>query len=152
MIPTLKSRGNGATNLFAYPAQSNFSGVQHPLEWIARAQAKGWDVLLDAAAFVPTNPLDLSQYHPDFVDISFYKMFGYPTGVGCLIVKHTALAKLKRPWFAGGTVEVVSIQGNGYSLHEGYAAFEDGTIKFFEFGGNSYRVATSTGSEYQKNS
>jgi len=39
-------------------------------------------VLLDAAAFVPTNPLDLSVVQPDFVVISFYKMFGYPTGVG----------------------------------------------------------------------
>ena len=121
---------SGAHNLFAYPAQSNFSGVQHPLEWIARAQAKGWDVLLDAAAFVPTNPLDLSQWHPDFVDISFYKMFGYPTGVGCLIAKHTALAKCKRPWFAGGTVEVVSIHGDAYYLHDGYSAFEDGTANF----------------------
>ena len=64
------------------PAQSNFSGVQHPLEWIAQAQAHGWDVLLDAASFVPSNRLDLSRWHPDFVDLSFYKMFGYPTGVG----------------------------------------------------------------------
>ena len=69
-------------NLFAYPAQSNFSGVQHPLDWIAQAQAHGWDVLLDAAAFVPTNQLDLSRWQPDFVPLSFYKMFGYPTGVG----------------------------------------------------------------------
>src|SRR5207245_846472 len=30
----------GGHNLFAYPAQSNFSGVQHPLEWIAKAQAQ----------------------------------------------------------------------------------------------------------------
>jgi len=37
-------------NLFAYPAQSNFTGVQHPLEWIAKAQEKGWHVLLKAAA------------------------------------------------------------------------------------------------------
>lgn len=120
----------GVPNLFAFPAESNFSGVQHPLEWIARAQAKGWDVLLDAAAFVPTNKLDLSKWHPEFVDISFYKMFGYPTGVGCLIVKHSALAKLKRPWFAGGTVEVVGIASNGYSLHEGCAGHEDGSINF----------------------
>ena len=35
-------------NLFAYPAQSNFSGVQHPLEWIEQAHTRGWDVLLDA--------------------------------------------------------------------------------------------------------
>ena len=43
-------------NLFAFPAQSNFSGVQHPLEWIAEAHSHGWDVLLDAAAFVPDQP------------------------------------------------------------------------------------------------
>src|SRR5665811_1334376 len=38
-------------NLFAYPAQSNFSGVLHPLEWIEQAHDHGWDVLLDAAAY-----------------------------------------------------------------------------------------------------
>jgi molybdenum cofactor sulfurtransferase len=117
-------------NLFAYPAQSNFSGVQHPLEWIARAQAKGWHVLLDGAAFAPTNRLDLSAWHPDFVDLSFYKMFGYPTGVGCLIARREALAKLRRPWFAGGTIEIASVQGDGYYLHEGEAGFEDGTINY----------------------
>ncbi len=69
-------------NLFAYPAQSNFSGAHHPLEWIEQAHAHGWDVLLDAAAYVPTNRLDLSRWHPDFVALSFYKMFGWPTGVG----------------------------------------------------------------------
>ena len=51
----------GNRNLFAYPAQSNFSSVQHPLEWVERAHAAGWDVILDAAAFVPTNQLDLSE-------------------------------------------------------------------------------------------
>jgi molybdenum cofactor sulfurtransferase len=64
-------------NLFAYPAQSNFSGVQHPLEWIDQAHSHGWDVLLDAAAYVPTNRLDLGRWHPDFVAASFYKMFGW---------------------------------------------------------------------------
>jgi molybdenum cofactor sulfurtransferase len=37
-------------------------------------------VLLDAASLVPSNRLDLSRWHPDFVAISFYKIFGYPTG------------------------------------------------------------------------
>lgn len=117
-------------NLFAFPAQSNFSGVQHSLEWITRAQAKGWDVLLDAAAFAPTNRLDLSRWHPDFVSLSFYKMFGYPTGVGCLLARKDALAKLRRPWFAGGTITVASVQGDRYYLAEGEAAFEDGTINY----------------------
>src|ERR1035438_5195940 len=38
-------------SLFAYPAQSNFSGVQHPLRWIREAQSAGYRVLLDAAAY-----------------------------------------------------------------------------------------------------
>ena len=117
-------------HLFAYPAQSNFSGVQHPLEWIERAQARGWDVLLDAAAFAPTNVLDLGRYKPDYVDLSFYKMFGYPTGVGCLIARHEALARLRRPWFAGGTIAVASVLAGRHALAEGEAAFEDGTINY----------------------
>ncbi len=117
-------------NLFAYPAQSNFSSVQHPLEWIEQAHAKGWDVLLDAAAFTPTNRLDLSKWKPDFVPLSFYKMFGYPTGVGALLARREKLAKLRRPWFAGGTITVASVQGDKYYLAEGHAAFEDGTLDY----------------------
>ncbi|MDZ4064889.1 MAG: aminotransferase class V-fold PLP-dependent enzyme [Coriobacteriia bacterium] len=117
-------------NLFAYPAQSNFSAVQHPLEWIERAHTKGWDVLLDAAAFVPTNRLDLSAIQPDFVPVSFYKMFGYPTGIGALIARRQVLGKLHRPWFAGGTITVASVQGDKYYLAEGHAAFEDGPLDY----------------------
>ena len=91
-------------NLFAFPAQSNFSGVKHPLDLVAKARTNGWSVLLDAAAFVPTNRLDLQAVQPDFVTISFYKMFGYPTGIGALLVRKTSFKALKRPWFAGGTV------------------------------------------------
>lgn len=117
-------------NLFAYPAQSNFSAVQHPLEWIEKAHQYGWDVLLDAAAYVPTCQLDLSQVKPDFVPISFYKMFGYPTGLGALIARKEALAKLHRPWFAGGTITVASVQGDKYYLADGASAFEDGTLDY----------------------
>ena len=120
----------GRNHLFAYPAQSNFSGVQHPLEWIERAKVCGWDVLLDAAAFVPTNRLDLSVHRPDFVALSFYKIFGYPTGVGALVARRAALARLHRPWFAGGTISVASVQADRHSLADGEAAFEDGTLDF----------------------
>ena len=120
----------GAHNLFAYPAQSNFSGVQHPLEWIAEAQAHGWDVLLDAAAFVATNRLDLRQWHPDFVDLSFYKMFGYPTGTGCLLARKPALSKLRRPWYSGGTVTFSSVVAENHYLAPGAAGFEDGTVNY----------------------
>jgi molybdenum cofactor sulfurtransferase len=125
----------GQPNLFAYPAQSNVTGVQHPLDWIARAQEKGWDVLVDGAAFVPSNFLDLSVWHPDFVPLSFYKMFGYPTGIGCLLARKSALARLRRPWFAGGTITLSSVlaadaTGMGFYLTPGEAGFEDGTINY----------------------
>ena len=120
----------GQANLFAYPAQSNFSAVQHPLEWVEKAHRHGWDVVLDAAAFAPTNVLDLSRIKPDFVPLSFYKMFGYPTGVGALIARREALAKLRRPWFAGGTITVASVQADRYYLADGHQAFEDGTVDY----------------------
>jgi Selenocysteine lyase len=122
--------GGDHHNLFAYPAQSNFSGVQHPLAWIDQAQAHGWDVLLDAAAYVPTNRLDLSRSHPDFVALSFYKMFGWPTGVGCLLARRDALAKLERPWFSGGTIVAAFVQREWYQSAPGAAQFEDGTVNF----------------------
>jgi selenocysteine lyase/cysteine desulfurase len=42
------------------------TGVKYPLRWIEDIQAKSgpthkWMVLLDAAAYVPTQPLDLRQ-------------------------------------------------------------------------------------------
>ena len=120
----------GAGNLFAFPAQSNFSGVKHPLELVARAQARGWDVLLDAAAFVPTNRLDLQRVGPDFMCVSFYKMFGYPTGVGCLLVHKRSIARLRRPWFAGGTVNFATVGGSRHLLAAGEAGFEDGTLNY----------------------
>jgi molybdenum cofactor sulfurtransferase len=126
----LERRRLGGNNLFAFPAQSNFSGVQHPLEWIGRAHEMGWSVLLDGAAFAPTNRLDIRKWQPDFVPISFYKIFGYPTGVGCLVARKSALNKLHRPWFAGGTITVASVQGDKYYLAPGEAAFEEGTLNY----------------------
>ena len=127
--------GFAAGSLFAFPAQSNFSGVQHPLAWIAQAQAAGYDVLLDAAAFAPTNRLDLSRWHPDYVSLSFYKIFGYPTGIGALLARKPALAKLRRPWYAGGTITFSSVRaeaapGEGFYLTPGPAGFEDGTVNY----------------------
>jgi len=116
--------------LFAYPAQSNFSGVQHPLAWVDQAQAAGWDVLLDAAAFVPTSRLDLGAVKPEFVTLSWYKMFGYPTGIGCLLARRDALARLRRPWFSGGTVWGASVHGGFHRLADDETAFEDGTVNF----------------------
>ena len=127
----LTRRSPGRHGLFAFPAQSNFSGVQHPLEWVGWAHQHGWHVVLDCAAFAPTNRLDLSKVTPDFVPLSFYKIFGYPTGIGALVFRHEALKPLRRPWFAGGTITMASVQGEDwYRLAPGHAGFEDGTVDY----------------------
>lgn len=117
-------------SLFAYPAQSNFSGVKHPLELVAEARARGFRVFLDTAAYAPTNPLNFDEVAPDFAGISFYKLFGFPTSVGALIARREALAELVRPWYAGGTVDYVSLQSDRHQLRPGAGAFEDGTLDF----------------------
>lgn len=117
--------------LFGFPAQSNFSGVRHPLELIEVAQRAGFDVLLDAAAYLPTARLSLRNRHPEFVALSFYKLFGLPTGLGALVVRRDALPRLRRPWFSGGTVAYVSIQNDRHSLLPHAHGFQDGTPHFF---------------------
>ena len=67
--------------------------------------------------------------------LSFYKMFGYPTGSGALIARKERSHKLERPWFAGGTITVSSVRaagegGHGYYLTPGSAGFEDGTLNY----------------------
>ena len=40
------------------------------------------------------------------------------------------MEKLRRPWFAGGTITIASVQGDGYYLAPGEAGFEDGTVNY----------------------
>ena len=87
-------------------------------------------MLLDAAAFAPTNHLDLSRWRPDFVTISWYKLFGYPTGLGALIVRSEAMSRLRRPWFSGGSIGVASVVTPRHTLAAGETGFEDGTIDY----------------------
>lgn len=116
--------------LFSYPAQSNVTGVKHDLKWVKYAKERGCDVILDAAAFVPTSRLDLSVVQPDFVPVSFYKIFGYPTGLGCLLIHKDSFQKLKKPWFAGGTVSLVSVNTQDHYLTNTHERFEDGTLNY----------------------
>ncbi|HTA66187.1 MAG TPA: aminotransferase class V-fold PLP-dependent enzyme [Xanthomonadaceae bacterium] len=118
--------------LFAFPQQSNFSGVRHDLTLIDEAKALGCDVLVDAAAAGPCGGLSLREHAADFVVCSFYKLFGLPTGVGALIAKKLALSRLRRPWFSGGTVEFVSVAHGRHALRTGHEGFEDGTPNFLD--------------------
>ena len=104
-------------HLFAYPAQSNFCGRKYPLTWSTdlpsgRVRVSGvddlpgtWMVLLDAASYVATSPLDLTSNSAHFVALSFYKMFGYPTGLGALLVRSDSAHLLHKDYYGGGTVQ-----------------------------------------------
>ena len=126
----LREAAAAGTGLLAFPAQSNFSGVRHPLALVRQAQALGFDVLLDCAAYIPSHPLSLREHPADFAVLSFYKLFGYPTGLGALVMRREAMQRLRRPWFAGGTVRFASVAADGHRLHDGAEGFEDGTPDF----------------------
>uniref|UniRef100_A0A7N9CLA6 Molybdenum cofactor sulfurase n=1 Tax=Macaca fascicularis TaxID=9541 RepID=A0A7N9CLA6_MACFA len=129
-------------HLFCYPAQSNFSGVRYPLSWIEEVKSGRlhpvstpgkWFVLLDAASYVSTSPLDLSAHQADFVPISFYKIFGFPTGLGALLVHNRAAPLLRKTYFGGGTASAYLAGEDFYIPRPSVAQrFEDGTISFLD--------------------
>ncbi|RMX73066.1 hypothetical protein D0869_13980 [Hortaea werneckii] len=125
--------------LFAYPGQSNMTGRRLPLNWPGRIRRSfhkaATYTLLDAAALASTAPLDLSDpaTAPDFVALSFYKIFGFPN-IGALIVRKDSQHVLQnRRYFGGGTVDmIISINDTWHakkdsSIHE---RLEDGTLPF----------------------
>ncbi|KZT62693.1 PLP-dependent transferase [Calocera cornea HHB12733] len=122
----------GASSLYVITGMSNISNTKTPLSVAEHASSLGWHTVVDAAALAPTTPISLRE-NPgvDALAVSFYKMFGYPTGIGALIVKESFLRHLRRPWFAGGTVDVVQVPGTLVTMAlDMYEQFEDGTINY----------------------
>ncbi|AEO66009.1 uncharacterized protein THITE_2048359 [Thermothielavioides terrestris NRRL 8126] len=146
--------------LFAYPGQSNLTGRRLPLEWAgrlrraarARRDLRDTYSLLDAAALAMTSPMAEvfadPEAAPDFVCVSFYKIFGFPDLGGLVVRRDSGHILALRKYFGGGTVSMVStISGAwhlskalertagardgeasvGGALHEG---LEDGTLPF----------------------
>ncbi|CAN2389178.1 molybdenum cofactor, partial [Pristimantis euphronides] len=142
-METFKAPNNDDTfHLFCYPAQSNHSGTKYPLSWIKKIQTGkmlpiqvpgNWIVLLDAASFVSTSPLDLAVYKPDLLPISFYKIFGFPTGLGALIVSNRIANLLKKTYFGGGTAAAYLSKEDFYVPKDSISnRFEDGTVSFLD--------------------
>uniref|UniRef100_A0A8C0F652 Molybdenum cofactor sulfurase n=1 Tax=Bubo bubo TaxID=30461 RepID=A0A8C0F652_BUBBB len=129
-------------HLFSYPAQSNFSGTKYPLSWIQDIKSGKlcpmkipgkWFVLLDAASYVSSSPLDLGVHHADFIPISFYKIFGFPTGLGALLVNNRIAPLLRKTYFGGGTAAAYLAGEDFYFPKKSIAErFEDGTVSFLD--------------------
>jgi molybdenum cofactor sulfurtransferase len=135
----LTAAGRPTFNLFAFPLEDNFAGVKYPHRWVEAVRRnkssdqRPWRVLVDAAAYVPTQPLDLRQVRPDFVSLSFYKMFGYPTGLGALIVRADAAAELEKVFWGGGTVALATSADDFHVLKcRPSDRLEDGTVAFLD--------------------
>jgi molybdenum cofactor sulfurtransferase len=135
-----------AQHLLVVPLQCNFSGTIYSLSFLDKlrelqerkglvGEKRRWRVLLDAAAYVSHARLDLSRITADFVPISWYKLFGYPTGIGCLIVRNDAVNALVggKRYFGGGTVSACIQQQRYHIRREGISEwFEDGTLPFLQ--------------------
>ncbi|OIV98987.1 hypothetical protein TanjilG_29390 [Lupinus angustifolius] len=119
-------------NLFAFPSECNFSGLRFDLDLVNIIKENSrrisgissvcnngqWMVLIDAAKGCATMPPDLSKYPADFVTISFYKLFGYPTGLGALIVRKGTVA--------ASIADIDFVKRREHIEH----MFEDGTASF----------------------
>ena len=112
--------------LLVYPAQSNLTGVRHPLHWVDLGHEFGYDVLVDAAAYLPTAVLRLDRVRPDFVAVSWHKMFGQPGG--CLVARHDALARLHRrpPRVAAPSVTTAPSEASGAPAENHHGEAWDG--------------------------
>ena len=111
-------------------ASTVVKGIELPPGVVNGRRAVWW--LLDAAKLAGTSPVDLSSLsptqQPHFVVSSFYKIFGYPTGLGLLLVRRDAAPLLRRRYFGGGTVLAVASE-SGFVHHrpELHDRWEDGT-------------------------
>lgn len=82
-------------SLYAVTGLSNITNAKCPAlcsssgggdSIITYARSLGYHTLLDAAALAPTTRMSLADIPVDALAVSFYKMFGFPTGVGALVV------------------------------------------------------------------
>ena len=104
--------------------------MQHPLDLVDEAHDAGWDVLVDAAAFAPTNRFDVGPLATGLRDALLLQDVRLPHGRRLPAGATRPAGPLCRPWFAGGTITIASVQGDGHYLHDDEAAFEDGTVDY----------------------
>lgn len=135
------SLASSKPNLVAFPAQCNATGQRFyspDLMRKLRDSHPGSYILLDAASFLSSSQyLDLSALPydtaPDYIAFSLYKIFGYPTGLGGLLVKRCSATALTagKVYHGGGTLEAVTARRHWKVPKQGVCgSLEDGTINF----------------------
>lgn len=122
--PTAGAEGKGESlAVFVLPAECNFSGTRYTPEAAAAGKAyaaarvNGCErafCVVDAARAAGSGAFDLGAWHAaDMVAVSLYKMVGYPTALGALLVRrHTAAAVLRTGFFGGGTIDAAAVDAD----------------------------------------
>ena len=130
----LSKRGK---NLIAFPGECNFSGRKFNVGKHCkhvRERKEECYTLVDAAALASSNAINVDEMDCDFLVVSFYKMFGLPSGLGALIIRKDSAQKCltRKIFFGGGTVEASSASSvNFVRLRKKLSSrLEDGTIPF----------------------
>jgi molybdenum cofactor sulfurtransferase len=63
--------------------------------------------------------------------MSFYKMFGFPTGLGALLVRNDVTTLLDKHYFGGGTVDAIAYDAPWQQFRKAFhERYEDGTVNF----------------------
>lgn len=120
-------------NLFVMPSESNFSGKLYNRNLIFKIRNLYNNTLFvyDVAKYISTNKLDMSDNLIDIAPISFYKIFGFPTGLGCLIFKKKCIKFFDKIYFGGGTIILNSPFNNFHLKKESiHQKFEDGSPNY----------------------
>lgn len=136
-----KFSSSTSPRLVGMPLQCNATGRKYDIETICKVKSAQNSaqtyLLLDAAAYLSAHQtLDLSQIPyetaPDFIAFSFYKIFGFPTGQGGLVVKRSAIEALsQKTYFGGGTVDAITPEKSWRVPRKDFVArMEDGTVNF----------------------
>uniref|UniRef100_A0AC34FNQ3 MOSC domain-containing protein n=1 Tax=Panagrolaimus sp. ES5 TaxID=591445 RepID=A0AC34FNQ3_9BILA len=88
-------------------------------------------ICVDLASLCSTSPINLQDFNnPDFVALSFYKIFGYPTGIGALLIRKSD-KKLSPKGFFGGSVDFYNVETGEFILKENFEQkFEIGTPNY----------------------
>ena len=125
-------------HLLVFPSECNFGGDRPDAKSIIQvARASGWYTMLDIAKHASTDAVSLNNLDPDFAALSFYKLFGAPTGIGALMVRRTAIAVLtegetsRKHYQGGGSVDIM-LPNTDYIVprSSGLTSLQNGTSHF----------------------
>ena len=130
-------------SLLILPASDNFSGQKYPVKELsaaAKSVRENLFVCLDLTHYVSTNSIDVAAVGADAAVLSFSKLFGYPTGLGLLLLSKRVESLLLSSrssapgrYFGGGTVDAVLPNGpSPFNPRKGSASasLQDGTVNY----------------------